>query len=91
MEYLNRLSKNQSGSKGSFDTHLVNYPPSFDIVSFNFDKPNGILFVEIYPHGSGYDTQIAFSLTKARDGKWFSYFQSQFEDIWHHTISWKPE
>jgi len=91
IEYLKRKHEDELADKGSFDVHLVNYAPSFGVASFDFGQPNGVIFIEIYPHGSGYDTQIAFSLTKSRDGKWFSYFQSQFEDIWLNTISWKSE
>lgn len=87
IDYLKRKHDDQSVSDGSFDVHLVNYAPSFGIVSFDFGQPNGIMFVEIYSHVSGYDTQIAFSLTNKRDGKWFSYFQNQFEDIWRNSIA----
>ncbi|HNS62109.1 MAG TPA: hypothetical protein PKK96_13980 [Anaerolineales bacterium] len=91
IEYLKRKQGDQSTDKGYFDVHLINYAPSFGILSFNYEKPNGIIFVEIYPHGSGYDTQIAFNLTSKRDGKWFSYFQSQFEDVWKNSTEWNGE
>ncbi len=91
LDYLKRQHEGQSVNNGIFDVHLVNYAPSFGIVSFDFGQPNGIMFVEIYSHVSGYDTQIAFSLTNKRDGMWFSYFQNQFEDIWRNSIGWKPE
>lgn len=91
LEYLRRKHEDQSGKSGRFDVHMVDYAPSFGIASFDFGQPNGNMFVEIYSHVSGYDTQIAFSLTNKRDGSWFSYFQNQFEDIWHNSIEWKPE
>ena len=88
IEYLKRKHEVHSVNNGNFDVHLIDYAPSFGIVSFDFGRPNGIMFVEIYPHGAGYDTQIAFSLTNQRDGRWFSYFQNQFEDIWRNSVSW---
>lgn len=91
LEYMKRMQNDQTGKSGSFEVHLVNYAPSFGIASFDFGQPNGIVFVEIYSHVSGYDTQIAFNLTKKRDGNWFDYFQNQFEDIWRNSVEWKPE
>ena len=90
IDYLHRSHQNLSTNKGIFDVHLVNYAPSFGIMAFDVNQPDGIIFVEVYPHGSGYDTQIAFSLTKSRDGEWFRYFQRQFEDIWKNTAKWEP-
>jgi hypothetical protein len=91
IEYLNRQFEGRLVNGGNFDVHLIDYAPSFGIVSFDYGQPNGIMFVEIYPHGSGYDTQIAFSLTSQRDGGWFSYFHNQFEDIWRNSVSWQAE
>lgn len=91
IDYLKRKHEDQLVNDGTFDVHLVDYAPSFGILSFDFGQPNGIMFVEIYSHGSGYDTQISFNLASKRDGKWFTYFQNQFEDIWRNSIGWKPE
>jgi hypothetical protein len=90
IEYLHRSRQGVSIKAGSFDVHLLNYAPSFGIMAFDVGKPNGIIFVEVYPHGSCYDVQIAFSLTKSRDGEWFSHFQKEFEDMWEHTLVWEP-
>lgn len=90
IEYLYRSHQGSSATAGNFDVHLLNYAHSFGIMAFDVNQPNGIIFIEVYPHGSGYDVQISFSLTKARDGEWFNYFYSQFKDIWEHTSVWEP-
>lgn len=90
IEYLYRSRQSSSTTAGNFEVHLLNYAPSFGIMAFDVNQPNGIIFVEVYPHGSGYDTQISFSLTKKRDGEWFNYFYGQFKDIWEHTSTWEP-
>jgi hypothetical protein len=90
IEYLQRCHQALPANKGNFNVHLLDYAPSFGIMGFDVNQPNGMVFVEVYPHGTGYDTQVAFSLSRSRDGEWFRYFLSQFEDVWQKTEKWEP-
>jgi hypothetical protein len=90
IEYLNKSHQFLPANKGSFDVHLLDYAPSFGIMAFDVNQDTGMIFIEVYPHGTGYDTQIAFNLTRSRDGEWFRYFQRQFEDVWQKTATWSP-
>lgn len=48
------------------------------------------MFVEIYPHHTGFGAPPIFSLTPQEDGEWFSYFVGQFEAMWQAATAWEP-
>jgi hypothetical protein len=76
--------------KGSLSVRLIPYSPSFGIISFDANRSNGILFVELYPHYS-YGTQPTFDLTFQRDGEWYKHFVEQFEQMWKDAKPWTPK
>ncbi len=89
IKYLKRVFATMP-AKGNFNVRLLEYAPSFSIMAFDAKQSNGVIFVEIYTHVSGYRTQVAFRLTKLRDKEWYSYFENQFDDIWEYSTDWQP-
>lgn len=75
---------------GSLSIRLISYAPSFGTISFDANRSNGVVFVEIYSHRSGYGSQPTFDLTLHRDGEWYKYFVEQFEQMWQDAKPWKP-
>jgi hypothetical protein len=75
---------------GSLSVRLISYSPSFSIISFDANRSNGVVFVDIYPHGSGYGSPPTFDLTLHRDGEWYKYFVEQFEQMWQKAKPWQP-
>jgi hypothetical protein len=76
--------------KGSFSVRLLPYAPSFGMYRFESAADKNDIFVELYPHGSGYLTPPIFSLTPDRDGVWYDYFTKQFNDMWQKAKPWEP-
>lgn len=75
--------------RGSFSVRLMPFTPSFGILSLDPNRPNGTVFIELYPHYK-YGIQPAFDLTFHRDGEWYNYFINQFEQMWTNAIPWVP-
>ncbi len=77
---------------GTFDIRTINsYAPSFGLLIFDPEKKHGKVVVIVYPHKSGYKMPPRFILTPQRDGDWYKYFVSQFEEMWEHAKDWNPE
>ena len=95
IEYLHKswqeYQVQQGASKGSFSVRLLSYAPSFGLLSFDANRSNGIVFIEIYPHSSGYESPPMFNLTPYRDGEWYKYFTEQFEQMWEGAKLWQPQ
>lgn len=75
---------------GTIEVRLLPFAPSFGIYKFSNDQDNGTVLVEIFPHKSGFVSVPAFALVPERDGKWYSYFVDQFEDMWQSANPWDP-
>lgn len=93
LEYVfkNLLEYQQDSTlkRGSLSVRLMTFSPSFGILSFDANRANGIVFVELYPHYR-YGTQPTFDLTFQRDGEWYKHFVEQFEQIWTDAKPWTP-
>jgi hypothetical protein len=83
--------KNNLKRSGNFEVRLLNFAPSFSVFVFNAVESSGHAIVEIYPHKKGFGTPPAFELTSARDGDWYKYFTSQFEQMWDDAKEWHPK
>jgi len=95
LEILHKLRTNyrqaDSPSRtGSLSVRLLSYAPSFGIYHFDGSRSNGVVFVEIYPHESGFGSAPIFNLTLQVDGKWYEYFVDQFEEMWQSARPWQP-
>jgi len=85
------IKKDNPASVGSFEVRLLNFAPSFSVFVFNVAESSGQALVEIYPHKKGFGTPPLFELTPARDGEWYKYFTSQFEQMWAGAKEWSPK
>ena len=83
--------KDNPTSLGSFEVRLLNFAPSFSVFIFNATETSGQAIVEIYPHKKGFGAPPVFELTPARDGDWYRYFVSQFEQMWQGAKKWHPK
>ena len=94
VEYMHKnLSEKKAEMQvglGKFEVKLMDYAPSFGIISFDSHKPNATMFTEIYPHHSGYGNPPKFTLTKQGDTEWHKYFTEQFESMWSYAEDWNP-
>jgi hypothetical protein len=95
LQYLHRhwLNQQQADSEsrgGSLTVRLLSYAPSFGIMSFDANRPVGTMFVELYPHHTGFGSPPAFELTLQKDRDWYTYFADQFEAMWEAATPWKP-
>jgi hypothetical protein len=95
LKFLNRSYQsgelfNEKSSRGCLEIKLLGYAPSFGLVSFNKNRSNGEIVVEIYPHMSGYSSAPTFNLTPHRDGEWYKYFVEQFDEMWELGKPWQP-
>ena len=82
-------SQENSTKNGSLSISLLPYAPSFSILMFNGNQPNGMIIVELYAHKTYMET-VVFTLTSQRDGNWYDYFVNQFEVMWKDAKEWKP-
>jgi hypothetical protein len=51
------------------------------------DTPRAEIWVELYSFKDA--PQPTFHLLPHRDGKWFDFFQGQFETMWNASTEWK--
>ncbi|MDQ2996307.1 MAG: hypothetical protein M3R61_04535 [Chloroflexota bacterium] len=77
--------------KGSFSVRLLSYAPSFGVSSFDANRATGIVFVELFTHKSGFRSPPTFDLTAQRDGEWYKFFTTQFEEMWQSAKEWSPK
>jgi prepilin signal peptidase PulO-like enzyme (type II secretory pathway) len=75
---------------GNLAVGLLPYTPSFGMLGFDSGDGNRVVIVEMYPHHKGYDSPPNFYLTPEKDGIWYDYFTTQFEEMWNRTTPWQP-
>jgi len=76
-------------TKGLLEVRLLPYAPSFSVLVFNGDQPQGKVIVELYAHKTFMETAV-FTLNSQKDGNWYAYFVSQFEVMWKEAKKWEP-
>lgn len=69
---------------------MLAYAPSFGIWQFEKQDGSKIAYVEVYPHGPGYQSPPIFALTPERDRSWYDYFAEQFAYMWKRAVPWEP-
>jgi len=74
---------------GTLSVRLMSYAPSYGILSFDSNHENGVAIVELYTHKQGYKSPPTFDLTAHRDGNWYKFFRSQFEEMWNAARPWQ--
>jgi hypothetical protein len=75
---------------GSLSVRLLPYAPSFGMFSFNKDTNEAVVFIEVYAHADGFGSFPQFGLNPQKDGKWYKFFVSQFEEMWETATPWAP-
>jgi len=93
IEYLHKTWREYQPSgkskKGHLEVRLLPYAPSFSILVFNGNQPQGKVIVELYAHKTFMETAV-FTLNSQKDGNWYEYFISQFEVMWKDAKIWEP-
>ncbi len=94
IEYLHKtwMEYQPSGksTKGVLEVRLLPYAPSFSVLVFNRNQPQGKVIVELYAHKTFMETAV-FTLNSQKDGNWYEYFVSQFEVMWKEAKKWEPK
>ncbi len=94
IEYLYKnwqeYRQSSDSETGNLAVGLLPYTPSFGMLGFDSGDSNRVMIVEMYPHHKGYDSPPNFYLTQEKDGVWYDYFTTQFEEMWERTTSWQP-
>jgi hypothetical protein len=88
-ENFKKLQGDKQQHTGSMEIRLLPYPPTFGISAFDVNHPEGVVFVEIFPHKSPSQSPT-FKLTLQKDGEWYGYFVDQFEKMWSDAKPWSP-
>jgi hypothetical protein len=89
-EHWQSTQENTDVQKGHLAVRFLPYAPSFGILGFDTERSTGKVFVEIYPHRTGFGSPPAFDLTPQKDGEWYTYFVNQFEAMWKAAKPWPP-
>jgi len=76
-------------TKGNLTLKLVNIAPPYGIWIIDENTSNAEIWVELYSFRDS--PEPTFHLLPSRDGKWFDYFQNQFELMWKTGVVWTPE
>ena len=74
-------AEGESEGKGSVEAGLLPFIPSFGMICFDRDFPQGVCYVEIYHHKS-LSYGPAFVIYKEKDPIWFEFFVQQFDKLW---------
>lgn len=85
-----RINKSYPSNLGTLSVRLISYPPSFSILSFDSDRPNGTVISEIYPHHQGFDKPPLLCMSANNDKHWHHFYTQQFEEIWGNGKVWLP-
>lgn len=80
----------QANRPGKIEIRLLNFAPSFGIYAFDVSKDSGHIFIEIYPHITGWGSTPSFELIQGRDAHYYNYFSDQFEALWERAKDWQP-
>jgi len=74
----------------TLEIKLLPFAPNFAIYSFDRDQENAVIFIEVYPHKSGFGKQPWYRISAKQDPYWYSYFTNQFDDLWNDARPWPP-
>ena len=71
-------------SAGNFDYRLLDLNPGFSLIAINPHRLDGEILVEIHGFSNeAVGSRMHFTLSRQESGRWFEYWSSQFESIWH--------
>jgi hypothetical protein len=67
----------------SVEIKLVNHLPSAVITMLDPQDPNGTIFATLYGFNQIFTSRPSFALLNKRDGKWFEFYRTYFENLWN--------
>lgn len=77
-----QLLNMQPKKTGILAVRLLSYAPSFGMISLNGGKESARVFVKMYNRPLDGYLSPNFELSPEKDGKWYSYFINQFDQMW---------
>ena len=80
-EQMVQLLGERAKGMGKIEIGYLPYVPSFALILIDPDQPQGIGFVEIYPH-KHIGPHPTFKVLSSDDPLWFDFFKEQFEKMW---------
>ncbi len=93
LSFLYEYSQERTGDLAAANPlaiRMLAYAPSFGIWQFEKQDGSKIAYIEVYPHGPGYQSPPTFELTPERDRGWYDYFAEQFAYMWNRAVPWEP-
>lgn len=69
-------------SPAKLEVRVVDYLPSWTIMAFDPQKPNGQIFVSLLSFRDINENRVSFKLDAIKDGEWIRIFRDQFESLW---------
>jgi hypothetical protein len=84
---LRRLKEvaQEAPSQDSVKIKTIDYLPSSVITMVDHQEPSGVIFVTLNGFGQPFISRPSLTLNKQKDGKWFTFYQECFENIWQWT------
>jgi hypothetical protein len=77
---IKSINLDKASSSGSLKIGYLPYPPSFGISMVNPEKPNGVIYIDIYHHKSS-DINATLKLER-QDKDWYTFFNKQYHLLW---------
>ena len=90
LKLLEILIQMEQTSKGKCEVRLSNVFLPFGIAAFDPSKDTGFMNVEMFAYKRTSGERPHFLLRRTRDGKWFEFYRSQYEQLWADSVTWKP-
>ena len=68
---------------GNVQLKLVDFLPQAIITIIDQQDANGIMFTSLNGFNQPPTSRPSFTLRKGEDGRWFTFYQESFENLWH--------
>lgn len=78
LDVLHRLEAELPG----LQVRLIDYLPPYTLYAYDPGLPDGCMDLRLMSFHGDYGTRPGFSLQRARDEDWFTYFYEQFTLVW---------
>jgi hypothetical protein len=77
-----RAMSGSTTSAAKLEVGFAPFPPAFGLILTDPDQAHAKCFVEIYHHKTA-ERNAAFSLSRAEDPYWYSFFYKQWVELWN--------
>jgi hypothetical protein len=89
LKILEALLELQDTSTGCCEIRISNIFLPFGLAAFDPDSSSGVMNVEMYAYKRYLGERPHFTISKAKDSKWFDYFKNQYEQLWADSTKWE--